>query len=289
MACKPGAVEVLLMRLQRFITEVRAGKRQLSDSPEPHGGVPFQAHMAMSGGGSGAAAQHFAAGAGFGPGAATAGTSGALAQGTARSSGGGGGGGMGSSAAAMGGGISGIAGGSGTYGGARSEEEVARATEDAAQAAEKDRKIAELEDMVDILTQKVTKLEQLVRLKDTRIGALSARIVSGGSGGGGWLPARRCAPQRPNLPLSGPASHPPLSPPHTQTRRPRREGTPKVQKGGGANLTELFFSFSSATTAQMVQKELPWSKAASCMGRRPASAAASARLRGCCCAAWGRG
>ena len=158
------------MRLQRFIAEVRAGKRQLSDSPEPHSGVPFQAHMAVSGGGSGsgagAGAGGFAASAGFGP-SASSGSS--LAHGTARSSGA-------ASAAAAATAITGIAAG-GTYGGVRSEEEVARATADAAHAAEKDRRIAELEDWVDILTQKVSKLEQLVRLKDTRIGALSARLV----------------------------------------------------------------------------------------------------------------
>jgi hypothetical protein len=253
-ACKPGAVEVLLMRLQRFIAEVRAGKRQLSDSPEPHGGVPFQAHMAMSGGGSGAAAQHFAAGAGFGPGAS--------AQGTARSgsSGGGGGGGVGAGAAAMGGGgVSGIAGGSGTYGGPRSEEEVARANEDAAQAAEKDRKIAELEDMVDILTQKVTKLEQLVRLKDTRIGALSARIVSVWWGGA-------AARARPQHALSRALLT--QQPPHTRKTAPpgllgraRLEGwgASGAERGGSVGLgspTLFFFVFShTAANPQSIEQK----------------------------------
>ena len=64
------------------------------------------------------------------------------------------------------------------YGG-RSAEEEARAAADAAHMEEKDKRIAELEDMVDILNQKVRKLDQLVRLKDSRINALSARLVSG--------------------------------------------------------------------------------------------------------------
>ena len=155
------------MRLQRFITEVRAGKRQLSDSPEPHS-VPFQAHMAVSGGAG------FASSAGFG------GSSGV--QGTVRSHAAASSSAAAATAGAAGAAASGRAGGGGggsTYGGLRSEDEVARAL-DASEGAEKDRRIAELEDMVDILTQKVTKLEQLVRLKDTRIGALSARVVSAG-------------------------------------------------------------------------------------------------------------
>jgi len=77
--------------------------------------------------------------------------------------------------------VAGAGGGGGaTYAGVKSEEELAhreRESADAAILAERDKRIAELEDMVEILSQKVSKLEQLVRLKDTRIGALSARIV----------------------------------------------------------------------------------------------------------------
>ena len=62
--------------------------------------------------------------------------------------------------------------------GGRSVEDEARAHADALIMEEKDKRIAELEDMVDILNQKVRKLDQLVRLKDSRINALSARIVS---------------------------------------------------------------------------------------------------------------
>lgn len=67
--------------------------------------------------------------------------------------------------------------GSVPYGGRTAEDEV-RAQADAQIIEEKDKRIAELEDMVDILNQKVRKLDQLVRLKDSRINALSARVVS---------------------------------------------------------------------------------------------------------------
>lgn len=54
-ACKPGAVEVLLMRLQRHIAEIRSGKRQLSASVEQSAPTSFANYAGGSGLASGGA------------------------------------------------------------------------------------------------------------------------------------------------------------------------------------------------------------------------------------------
>jgi len=129
-ACKPGAVEVMLMRLQRYIAEWRAGKHKLSDSTEMGGGYTVS------------------------PGALAA---------VSMGGGGGGGGGGGARGAPM---------------SAAEAEAEARAEADAGLLREKDKEIAELQETVEILELKVKKLEQLVKLKDSRIATLSARVVS---------------------------------------------------------------------------------------------------------------
>lgn len=50
---------------------------------------------------------------------------------------------------------------------------------------EKDREIHELRETIDILEQKVSKLEQLVQLKDAKIAKLREATSHGGGGGGG--------------------------------------------------------------------------------------------------------
>ncbi len=123
-ACKPGAIESLLLRLQDFIAMHR---QRISEA----GGVEW-AHAAGAGGGGG----------GGGGGGVYAGAGGARQQSV----------------------------------GAPSAEEAARAAADAELLAEKDKEIAELTEHVEILELKVKKLEQLVRLKDSRIATLSSRV-----------------------------------------------------------------------------------------------------------------
>jgi hypothetical protein len=126
-ACKPGAVENLLMRLQRHMAEIRAGKRQLSASTEPGagGGPSFQSYSVGEGG---VPLSSYAGG------------------------GAGGGAGVG---VHFGGGVD----------------------ADTALLAEKDAAIAELQETISILELKVKKLEQLVRLKDSRIQTLTAKVA----------------------------------------------------------------------------------------------------------------
>lgn len=70
----------------------------------------------------------------------------------------------------------------------------AAAAASAAALAERDGLIGELRETVDILELKIRKLEQLVRLKDTRIATLTARLASAGLGAatsGTGLPAHQ--------------------------------------------------------------------------------------------------
>lgn len=53
---------------------------------------------------------------------------------------------------------------------------------DAGSLAEKDATIAELRETIEILELKTKKLEQLVRLKDSRIQTLTQRLQGGGQG-----------------------------------------------------------------------------------------------------------
>lgn len=121
-ACKPGSVEVLLMRLQRHIAEIRSGKRQLSASLNAdgsHDATPFANYAAGSGVVSGGA-------------------------------------GMGGGQQAYGGG-----GGSGSQAGVQAPAANGYGADMEALLSEKNATISELQETIEILELKVKKLEQV--------------------------------------------------------------------------------------------------------------------------------
>ena len=62
---------------------------------------------------------------------------------------------------------------------------------------EKEQTIQELRDTVEILELKIKKLEQLVRLKDSKIHTLQAKLRQvGGGGSGGGAESKRASEQR---------------------------------------------------------------------------------------------
>ena len=133
-ACKPGSVEVLLMRLQRHIAEIRSGKRQLSASLSADG-----AHEATP-------YANYAAGSGVMAGSDV---------------GGGGNGGAGTPAGYGGGGSGGAAMGSLQH---QQQQQVANSGYGAdmeALLSEKNATISELQETIEILELKVKKLEQV--------------------------------------------------------------------------------------------------------------------------------
>jgi len=186
--CRPGAVELLLMRLQKHISEIRAGRRAIgSPHAQLEGGGADGAGAADAGAGAyssypagGAAAppaQHdFAsAAAGIAAAGSAAGAPGAppqlrqlapppppahaLAPGAAAAP---------AAHAAH-----------AAHAGAQPHhlaQEHAHAHVDAAILAEKDAAIRDLHETVEILELKIRKLEQLVKLKDSRIATLTARL-----------------------------------------------------------------------------------------------------------------
>ena len=168
--CKPGAVELLLMRLQKHITEIRAGRRSMGS---PQGALEM----------GGAGASHSA------------------------EEGGGYDGGSGPTLNLYAGGAINNAGGSGISSNNNAQQVVAPQAPrqqpihapaaapqlsaaphqthsthhhdvmvDAAILSEKDATIRDLQETVEILELKIRKLEQLVKLKDSRIQTLTARL-----------------------------------------------------------------------------------------------------------------
>lgn len=123
--CKPGAIELLLFRLQRHIAEIRAGRKQISSSRVGSGTLD---------GGSSIHGDTWGSQSG------------------------------GNTAPPGGGSLSGT--------GVQVSPSVLE---------EKDATITELQETIDILELKVRKLEQLVRLKDSRIAALTQRLTNLGS------------------------------------------------------------------------------------------------------------
>jgi hypothetical protein len=140
--CKPGAVELLLMRLQRHIAEMRrtatspSGIPALMDLPAAAGGAGAGAAASAYGGSDGSMMQPRFDGAGVGSGAAAP-------------AGGVGGAAVGPRGVAAGAGGVSPAGGSGLDG------------VDAAIIAEKDATIGDLRETIEILELKIKKLEQV--------------------------------------------------------------------------------------------------------------------------------
>ena len=177
--CRPGAVELLLMRLQKHISEIRSGRRAVA-SPQAlleagaaaetsagAGGVPVApAHAAHVHAATHAAHQDFATAA-AGIGAAGAPAASAAPPHAPQA---------GSAAAHHGG---------GGVGGAGGHHAAATSAVDAALLAEKDAALRDLHETVEILELKIRKLEQLVKLKDSRIQTLTARLGAAGTAGAG--------------------------------------------------------------------------------------------------------
>jgi hypothetical protein len=166
--CRPGAVELLLMRLQKHISEIRSGRRSVaspqalleagdagaSAAPTAPAAVAQQQQQQQQ-------VQHdfAAAAAGIAAGAPSASAAAPHApQAAAQLHGGGGG------------------------------HAAATSAVDAALLAEKDAALRDLHETVEILELKIRKLEQLVKLKDSRIQTLTARLGAAATGGGAGAP-----------------------------------------------------------------------------------------------------
>lgn len=172
--CKPGVVEAVLMQLQSKMAAFRARQRSApkgasgakgkpAAAPPAHTFSSERAASAPSGGG--------ARGAGAASGADTAAAAAYLhsGPGAAGSSGAGAGAGGGRGYGPSSGGAAGGA----THGGDGLQKDV-----DEELLVEKEQTIQELRETVEILELKIKKLEQLVRLKDSRIQTLTAHLQS---------------------------------------------------------------------------------------------------------------
>ena len=169
--CRPGAVELLLMRLQKHISEIRSGRRSVASPQALLEAGDAGASAAPTAPTAPAAAQQqqqqqqqvqhdfAAAAAGISAGAPSASAAAPHApQAAAQLHGGGGG------------------------------HAAATSAVDAALLAEKDAALRDLHETVEILELKIRKLEQLVKLKDSRIQTLTARLGAAATGGGAGAP-----------------------------------------------------------------------------------------------------
>jgi len=163
--CKPGAVELLLMRLQKHITEIRAGRRSMGS---PQGALEMggagASHSAEEGGydgGNGPTLNLYAGGAINNAGSSNNNAQQVVAPQAPRQQP------IHAPAAAP------------QLSAAPHQTHSTHHHDvmvDAAILSEKDATIRDLQETVEILELKIRKLEQLVKLKDSRIQTLTARL-----------------------------------------------------------------------------------------------------------------